>query len=146
MNSTEQAKNGFKTFVITLSISLILFSIVYYVLTDATGKINIESEDQAQFKVTEDKVSVTKSSATTQTASVFGDLKDQKSVTSTSQKVVLGTADTTETSQSTVPSTGILSTTYALIMSLSATLLAFYFLIQSRRKALLNFEKEIRKN
>jgi hypothetical protein len=34
MNQNETAKKGFKTFILTLSISLIVFSVIYYVFTN----------------------------------------------------------------------------------------------------------------
>ena len=34
MNANEQAQKGFKTFILTLSISLIVFSVIYYLISN----------------------------------------------------------------------------------------------------------------
>jgi len=44
MDNTQQPKNGFKTFLITVSISLIVFSAIYLFLTDSADEEGIESE------------------------------------------------------------------------------------------------------
>ena len=46
MNSSNQSKNGFKTFLITVSLSLVVFSALYYVITDSRDNVDIEEETQ----------------------------------------------------------------------------------------------------
>jgi hypothetical protein len=46
MNNSTQAKNGFKTFIITFGISLLVFGFFYYLLSDVSVE-NISIEDQS---------------------------------------------------------------------------------------------------
>ncbi len=151
MNATDQAKNGFKTFIITLAISLFLFSIIYYVATDISQPVSIESTDELDKPISrntdnkdtvKDEDSFLASAETAGTASVFEDLANQK--LDVPQKTVLGGADTRESTQSTVPATGVLGVTYAFTLSISAIAFGTYFLvIEPRRRALARFERRV---
>lgn len=51
MNNSTQAQKGFKTFLLTLSISLIVFSVIYFVITNnSSSKVNLDAnvESNAQ--------------------------------------------------------------------------------------------------
>lgn len=142
MNATDQAKNGFKTFIITLAVSLFLFSIIYYIATDISQSVNIESGTEEVSNPT--SFNVSKEVASAEIASVFGDLAEQD--IDVPQKMVLAGSDTAETTQSTVPATGSLDITYALALSLSAIAFGLYFLVvEPRRKALSKFEQRVTK-
>ena len=138
MNATDQAKNGFKTFIITLVISLVIFSVIYYVATDTSQPISIEDGVQKQSNAQDSDAVVAVAS---NDSSVFKELSSQK--LNVPQRNVLGSAATTETTQSTVPSTGITEITYAFILSLAVLGLGAYaWVTNPRAKALRIFEKD----
>ncbi len=152
MNTSEQAKKGFKTFLITLSVSLVLFSFVYYVVTDSRDEFNIEDTDSVSattetiaspevagttdMKQEDTKVAVGSSNP----ESLFGEINKMKD--SPKQRTVL--AGATQTSQSSVPETGVDSITYALIgSSLLLGIGVFIYMYGPRRIAIRSFEKEV---
>lgn len=141
MNNSTIAKNGFKTFILTLAVSLIVFSVIYYIQTDASNKVNIESTD----KISQTKENTPKQVASAADTSVFKAITNDKTQVPT--KAVLGSATTTETTQSTVPTTGITEITYAFVVSLGITLFGVYlFVYEPRRRALLDFERKVKKD
>lgn len=151
MNNSTIAKNGFKTFILTLAVSLVAFSVIYYIQTDVSNKINIESTDAVgQLNEQVPPKQVTSAApvavpATTTEPSVFKALADDK--TYVPQRVVLAGSTTRETTQSTVPPTGVTEITYAFVISLSLALFgAYLFVYESRRKALLSFERDVRRD
>ncbi|OGC68984.1 hypothetical protein A2415_04265 [candidate division WWE3 bacterium RIFOXYC1_FULL_39_7] len=133
MNSTDQAQKGFKTFLLTLSISLILFSVVYYVITSPSLNKSELSAD-----VEEEQVSYTEET-------VFGDLASQKMDVPT-RAVLAGADGTAETTQGTaaVPDSGTFEVTLGLILS-GITFLTGLFVISKdpRKIALSGFEKRV---
>jgi len=119
MNSKEQAKKGFKTFILTLVISLVIFSGIYYV-------INSEQDDDyyGDYNKVEEKVDVLGSEAgaggtnevdkvserdTTEDESVFADLAEQKMDEEQGRQVLAG-SDSVDTT-STIDTTTIIDTT-----------------------------------
>jgi hypothetical protein len=141
MNNSTIAKNGFKTFILTLAVCLIVFSVIYYIQTDSSNKVNIESTD----KVSQAKEDASKQVASAADTSVFKAITNDKTQVPT--KAVLGSATTTETTQSTVPTTGITEITYAFVVSLGITLFGVYlFVYEPRRRALLDFERKVKKD
>lgn len=149
MNNSTTAKNGFKTFILTLAISLVAFSVIYYVQTEVATKVSIENSDTVGQLNTDSTKKVAVVPAAVETApaeaSIFKVLADDKTVVA--KRVVLGGATTTETTQSTVPATGITEITYAFILSISLTLFgAYLFIYEPRRKALLSFERSVKRD
>ncbi|EKE00046.1 MAG: hypothetical protein ACD_22C00100G0010 [uncultured bacterium] len=148
MNNSEVAKNGFKTFLITLLLTLVLFSVVYYLASDSSLKVDIEKGDTSNVvSVKKDATTVGKVAAVANDSSgefvvkqsAFEALNKQK----TASPLVLGAAST-ETTQSTVPATGTTEITYAFVASLCLTAFGFYMLVVSpRKKALANFERNV---
>lgn len=149
MTPSDQAKKGFKTFLITLSVSLVLFSFIYYIVTDSKQDINLD--DSTPSKEVSAAVTPTpevKGDSTVADAKV--DSSNEKSLfaelttttSSTNQRTVL--AGTTQSSQSSVPSTGVDSITYALVAS--SILLAggvLYYIYGPRKVAINSFEREV---
>lgn len=143
MNNSTQAQKGFKTFLLTLSVSLIIFSVIYYVITntssqneslpkDVLGAVVENSQDSANTdpKDTED--------------TVFGKLAAQPM--NVDSKAVLAGSDfqTTGTTQSTtsVPQTGVVGITFGLITSGLLFILATTVIAKNPRKLAINsFEK-----
>ena len=132
MNSTQQAQKGFKTFLLTLSISLIIFSVIYYVLTSSTfnkSGLSADIEDEQAVLVEEE--------------TVFGELASQKM--DVPQRAVLAGADETdETTQGTtaVPDSGTFEVTVGLILSGITFLIGLYVIMRDPRKmALVGFER-----
>jgi len=153
MNTSEQAKKGFKTFLITLSVSLVLFSFVYYVVTDSRDEFNIDDassvsaitntntnspEVAGTTDAKQDDTKVTVGSSNPE--SLFGEINKMKD--SPKQRTVL--AGATQTSQSSVPETGVDSITYALIgSSLLLGIGVFIYMYGPRKIAIRSFEKEV---
>ena len=132
--NNNQATNGFKTFLITLVISLVVFGAAYYLITEnspGTSTENIEAS-APDARVTNAQIDRSE-----QRAATFNDL----AYANKSEGVVLaGTDESTQTS-SPVPATGS-NTTYMLL--LSTILLAgsiYFFLLNPRKLALSHFEK-----
>jgi hypothetical protein len=161
MNNSESAKRGFKTFILTLSISLMVFSAIYYALTtynpvknsseekvEAVNTAGLSESDSSREAAT---VVVTK---TNETPSVQG-AKDQKTVfgaaiknkpTTRPQEVLAGATSAPQTTQSVtpVPSTGFTEMTLGLLLSLGLFIGAMaYNFLNPRKLALSNFEKKI---
>lgn len=138
MNS-YQAKNGFKTFVITLSLALVVFSALYYVISDSASTVNIEDDLES-------------SNQLAQNTSVFEDLN--KNVQAQPAPAVLAGADsmeddTMETTESTtpVPDGGTTEVTYALMLTtVLFSFAAYNFAKGPRRLALESFEERVTRN
>ncbi len=158
MTTTEQAKKGFKTFLITLSVSLVLFSFIYYIVTDSKESYSIDDVKKDEVSVNTQKkspevagVADTKVAVVTSTPTVevkqpseqkslFGEI-NKKQVPTNNRTVLAGY---TQSSQSSVPETGFDSITYALIGS--AILLGigiFVYLYGPRKIAMQSFEREV---
>jgi hypothetical protein len=146
----ENAGKSFKTFILTLSVSLIIFSAVYYVMT-------INSSKQESFDVSLGKQSAQKEAvagASDTTKSVFKEIASKnpgvlpKEVLAGST-VATGTTPVTQTTGSvaTVPQTGTVSITFGLIAAFTMFLTALVIVFNNpRRLALLSFEKSALKD
>lgn len=144
MNNSYQAKNGFKTFLVTLVISLGVFGLVYYLTSYPTYEVDIESstggesvgvvESAKSDLVSDDPVKVEKSP--------FGELNTQ--TPDVPRRTVLAGADTTEeTTESTtpVPDTGMMGMTVSLFASLLVLAGGLYYIyLGPRSLALKSFE------
>ena len=137
MNPETQAKSGFKTFITTLGISLVVFSAAYYFLTNLSA--GIPDAETFQGKKSEE---LADSSTTTAQPTVFGVINNRPEVT---QPAVLAGTTTTETTESTVPGTGS-NTLAGTLIGVSALSLAGYLIFVGPRKlALKGFERDITK-
>ena len=143
MSSKEQAKKGFKTFILTLIISLVIFSGIYY-LINAEGEDNYHDGSSTAEESIEVLGSETKKEDTLDEGeSVFADLAgtagvkeeptvdvlagtDSVDTTSTIDTAAVPatvtttpTADTTATvAESTVPDTGVSGPTMGVVLTL----------------------------
>jgi len=155
MNETYTAQNeaqkGFKTFILTLSVSLIVFSIVYYFISDTQSGNDIAKEqttEEVQAAVTEDLEEDTVFSkiasapvATTSRAVLAG--------TTTSPTAVGTTSATTSPTvpETTVPATGVTQLTWGFFVSLLAFALGFIVISRNPRGlALEHFERKMLKD
>ncbi len=157
MNS-DSAKSGFKTFILTLSISLIVFSVIYYLVTNGSEDSNTAAYQAsvAPAAVTEEPKAVLGAEAETPSAveaeesSVFGDLAEADVKTpSTGSAAVLAGATSSPTTQTTssVPETGLVGITAGLLISLVFFLTGMYYISSNPRKAALSgFEKKVLKD
>ena len=153
MYSEQQAKNGFKTFVVTLSVSLVLFGALYYLVTDYPEEIDIETasvtkEDEVAYngdKTAEFAVKGISDKATSENSdedTVFGKI-NQQAVNAQPSVVMAGAEESTE---STVPDTGS-EQVLGIAMSMVFFSGALYILLTGPRKfALSGFEKDMTKN
>lgn len=158
MNTKTQAQKGFKTFLLTLVISLAVFSGLYYMINSGLGG-NSQSEqiakpttnepvEQMQPQTQQPKQNETLGDTSTRTEeSVFGGMVEDKP--DVPPKQVLAGADdasgtTEETPQATVPVTGFSTPTFGIVVSILALSLALYLLfIGPRNFALSSFEKRV---
>jgi hypothetical protein len=147
MNNSESAKKGFRTFILTLSVSLLVFSAVYYLLTTYTPQkegtegqtaVVVKGTDQAQGEPSD--VQGAKDERT-----VFGDITAKKPQ-DRPKEVLAGATSSPETTQSTtsVPTTGYVEMTVGLILSLTLFIGAMiYNMMNPRKLALSRFEKKV---
>lgn len=157
MNSYDQAQKGFKTFLLTLSVSLIVFSVIYYAITTSSEvtdlSANIQDDGSSDVTYTikqeEEEVAGRQDTVSDQpeeaavSKTVFGQLAAMD--LNVEPKAVLAGAN--EATQSTVPETGTFGVTVGLFMSLVAFLGGLYVISQDPRKmALLGFEKDALKD
>src|SRR3989338_5290005 len=117
MNNSEVAKNGFKTFLITLTVSLVFFSVVYFFLTGSTKKVDIEQPDLQVAK----SMVVASAAAAAKDDSVFYDLSREK-VNVAGRAVLAGSTQSTAS----VPETGSTEITVGFVLSLLALGLGSY--------------------
>jgi hypothetical protein len=149
MNNSESAKKGFKTFILTLSISLMVFSAVYYILSSYgtdTGMSGVQDNEVANAMITEKKESPGVQGAKDE-KTVFGEIVNKKPLDKTLevQAVLAGATSAPETTQSTtaVPGTGYTEMTIGLILSLILFIGAMiYNLMNPRKMALSKFERD----
>lgn len=151
MNNSVQAQKGFKSFLITLSVSIFVFSIIYYLINDTSSTpVDIEQDSKA---ISQNQPAVQgvqteqKPLATTQTQqdrssdSAFEQLSKQK-MEAPKKAVLAGATQATSSTQSTVPATGSVEITYALaISSLVIIFASFIYLRGPRSLAMVSYEK-----
>lgn len=149
MSSTQQAKDGFKTFITTFVVSLVVFGAFYYFVSDsAANDVSIEDASSAigytatpeQSAGAQPSIQGASADSSNDNASPFGELARQE--VNVDEKTVL--AGATQTTQSTVPETGTASITIGLISSLLLFALFIYIVfINPRKYALSRFEKRV---
>jgi hypothetical protein len=163
MNNSESAKKGFKTFILTLSISLIVFSAIYYALTtysptsgstpladaQALGAAAVAETPVTTPAVSADKPTDNVKGITTErkeeTKTVFATIAEKKPNTH-AQEVLGGMTVATETTQSGngVPATGYVEMTIGLVASMMIFVgVMVYTSMNPRRIALHSFEKRV---
>lgn len=155
MNS-ESASKGFKTFILTLAISLIVFSGIYYLVTNyASEKSFIAASDtEVSYKKTTDdsqkseldtpKVAEVQGVTDTQ-PNPFKELAEKDDLGVAPQEVLAG-ADVTETTQSTtaVPQTGAFGITLGLVFSFILFGIGLFVVyLNPRNLAISSFEKKV---
>lgn len=149
-----QSTKGLSTFVLTLSISLIVFSAIYYFMTTRTSVSEYDDFNVGVVNETEPESTPLTEKNTDEESSVFGKLADS-SADSYSGQVLAGTdavesevpsevpAEVSETTQSNLE-TGVTSITFGLISALALFISGMVFIHKGPRKAALNtFEKNI---
>lgn len=150
----DQAKKGLSTFVLTLSISLIVFSTIYYLMTTKSSEPE-ELSSPISAVVTNDNEAESEVQGDSSQSTIFGEIasNDPKD----SYKQVLAGADeitepaTTNTVTQTTQSnsnlnTGVTSITFGLIFSLVLFVSTIIFVSKNPRKlALSTFEKKTTK-
>lgn len=169
MDTKAQAQKGFKTFIITLLVSLVVFSAIYYVVNSSTEdsmdtvvQPTNERSQQQQLRAptnnanSNEEAEVAAASVKnvamgeSKTESPFEELAEAKTPTRIGgapiqERAVLAGADGPETSQATVPDTGLFGPTFGIIFSATALSIAAYLIFAGPRKlALSSFEKKVR--
>ena len=135
--STDQAQKGFRTFVLTLVISLVIFSVLYYLLSTST-KADINNDSKTTGMSADTKTVLAVATA----PSLFEDLYKQK-IDLPKKSVLAGATEATQTSSS-VPATGSTEMTVGLMLSSGLLLFGFYVLyLGPRRLALKSFENRV---
>ena len=151
---SDQAKKGLSTFVLTLSVSLIVFSTIYYLMTAKSS--NVEEAPNPISAVTVKDENEAKSSDTDSQNTVFGELASVDPKTSYGQVLAgadevvddgTGTAVTQTTQSGSSLETGTVSITVGLVFSLAVFILTLVFVSKNpRRLALTSFEKKTTKD
>jgi hypothetical protein len=144
----ENAGKSFKTFVLTLSISLIVFSGIYYAMTINSSQESFDNPLSDKSIDTEEVKGVT-----TEEKTVFSEIASKdpgvrpKEVLAGSTVVTTATETTQTTQSATTPQTGTFSVTVGLILSLAMFLGTIIFVSNNpRRLALSSFEKNALKD
>jgi hypothetical protein len=146
----ENAGKSFKTFVLTLSVSLIVFSGIYYAMT-----LNSSSSDSFDNPLSDKSVVKEEVKGTTTQKTVFSEIASKDPGVQPKEVLAGSTVATTpttpvvtQTTQSaTTPTTGTLSVTVGLILSLAMFLGTIVFVSNNpRRLALSSFEKNALKD
>jgi len=143
MNNSTQAQKGFKTFLLTLSVSLIIFSVIYYVITN-TSTQNESLPKDVVGAVTESPKAENTGTPKESADSVFGKLAAQPMNVDSKAVLAGSTVETSSTTQSTtsVPDTGVVGITFGLITSGLLFILATTVIAKDpRRLAMNSFEK-----
>ncbi len=167
MNS-DSAKSGFKTFILTLSVSLIVFSVVYYLVSNSNtdsdaapyqaSTVTAVPEEAPQNVLAAETESVVPQEQVAEEefveeeTTVFGSLADKPlAFAGSGSAAVLAGATSAPTDESTttggtVPETGLVGITAGLLVSLVFFLTGMYYISSNPRKlALSGFEKKILK-
>ena len=162
----QQAKSGFKTFILTFAGALLVFGAFYYVVSDSSADdVSIEDESSTigytkttdeSVKGVSDEVAAVEEVTVEEDAMVgpvlseggtggsvpspFGELV--KKEVDVAPKVVL--AGAAESTQSTVPDTGVAGMTIGLVISIALfALFAYIVFINPRKYALSKFERDV---
>ncbi len=145
MNNSTQAQKGFKTFLLTLSVSLIIFSVIYYVITNSSTRTESLPKDVVGSVTETQKEQVAPTPDKKEDESTFGKLAYQQ-VNVESRAVLAGaTVSTSSTSQTTtsVPQTGMVGVTFGLVTSGLLFILAMTMISKDpRRLAMNSFERK----
>lgn len=96
MTSSDSAKKGFKTFILTLSISLIVFSVIYYLLTNSTPTSLEVTSSEKKADASATTVASTKAIADTTIAQVEAVAQVSKDTLVKEEKEVKGAKDVKE--------------------------------------------------
>ncbi len=138
MNNSQQAKNGFKTFILALIVSLGVFATFYYITSYPADKVDIETHSDAS---KEDEKVISYNGELGTGGETFKKLASEK--VSVPVRAVLSGSDESTQSTTSVPDTGVASITTALVIALGTLLLGGYLIYLNPRKfALSKFEKE----
>jgi Na+-transporting NADH:ubiquinone oxidoreductase subunit NqrC len=125
MNSRQQATKGFKTFLLTLVISLIIFSGIYYLINSQQEEDEYYGSDQEQLsefedvlgsesdEVSEEEMEEIANETGEEEESVFADLANQEMENGSQRQVLAGadSGDTTATTSDTTSDTTAVATT-----------------------------------
>lgn len=144
MNNSTQAQKGFKTFLLTLSVSLIIFSVIYYVITNTSVQNESLPNDVVGSVVNTPQEVAAQETPTENDSTVFGKLANQPMNVESKAVLAGSTVETTGTTQSTtsVPATGVVGITFGLITSGLLFILATTVIAKDPRKLAINaFEK-----
>ena len=144
------AGKGFGTFVLTLSVSLIIFSTVYYFMTSNSSESNgvDMSSNNGDEVVSDFNVKKEESSKEKGEKSVFGEIAASDPTTFPKKEVLAGATVAQETTQSSTSlNTGLTSITVGLFSALALFVFTLIFVYNNPRKlALSTFEKKTTKN
>ncbi|OGC45908.1 hypothetical protein A2V49_02545 [candidate division WWE3 bacterium RBG_19FT_COMBO_34_6] len=157
MNSNAQAQKGFKTFILTLIISLAVFSAIYYIINSGAIENSGEEESTTPAATTNNNqlragVSPAENkdedTVKEEKQSVFGALLAEK-IEVPERGVLAGSSTgsqitTVTTRETTVPVTGVSGPTAGIIISSIILGVASYLIFLGPRKlALSSFEKKV---
>lgn len=142
IGKSNSAASSFRTFILTLSISLIIFSVVYYFMSSSGVDTDVFENALTDSSILEEDVKGTSSE------SVFGEIATKEPEAQAT--FVLAEADeVTQTTESTtsVPETGIFSITSGFFIALTLFVAGLVIVSSNPRKLALNtFERSVLKD
>ena len=163
MNSKNQAQKGFKTFILTLVISLVVFSAIYYIINSEQGtppkggdgvegtkslsKAKSSAVGTSTLGDADERDQVVDAEKEGDEVNAFKELVEQEIEDVPQREVLAGsdtadtaalvatgtTGDTTEVAQSTVPATGISGPTLGMVLTLIILGFAAYIMFLGPR-------------
>lgn len=135
--------SGVKTFLVTLSVSLVIFGGAYYYITDSENSDKNTSYTEA-YGAPEELTTEEKISATNDEVSPFGKLAETTPQAEIQRSAVLAGADTMETTESTVavPDTGSDMILWGVVATSLLGLTAYLAVSGPRKTALTSFEQK----
>ena len=145
VSRSTSAASSFRTFILTLSVSLIIFSVIYYFMSSSGNDLDIFENSLSDSSVVEMEKELVRSA---KSESVFGEIATKDPDTQ-ARFVLAGADEVDETTESTtsVPETGIFSVTAGLISATILFLAGLIIISSNPRKLALNtFEKSVTKD
>lgn len=143
MNSyNSQATKGFRTFILTLSVSLIIFSVVYYLMSDSQTVTDNTMQASTETLSAEDKEEDTvfgKIAATTPDVTSRAVLAGTNTAPTTTGTTTSPTTTTKQSTMAPVPNGGVTQLTWGFMISLVSFALGFLVISKNPRSLAMNF-------
>ena len=142
VSRSTSAASSFRTFILTLSVSLIIFSVIYYFMSSSGNNLEVFENSLSDSSIAEVEKKAVQGA---KSESIFGEIV-AKDPDTQARFVLSGADEAIETTESTttVPETGMFSVTVGLISAFVLFLGSLIVISSDPRKLALNtFEKSV---